>query len=50
MTHLEGASRKIADSFLHVQIRKTEELPTKTQVDFRTSLDMLLQEVVRIGK
>jgi hypothetical protein len=50
MTHLEGASRKIADSFLHVHIRKTEVLPTKTQVDFRASLDMVLQEVVRLGK
>ncbi|MDZ4339401.1 MAG: hypothetical protein U1B94_04190 [candidate division NC10 bacterium] len=50
MTHLEGASRKVADSFLHGQIRQTEVLPTKTQVDFRASLDMLLQEVVRLGK
>ena len=50
MGHLDGTSRKIADSFLHTQVRKSESLPTTTQVDFRTGLDMLLQEVVRILK
>jgi len=50
MGHLESTTRKIADSFLHTQVRKSETLPTQTQVDFRNGLDMLLQEVVRILK
>ena len=50
MGHLENTSRKIADSFLHIQIRKSEALPNKTQVDFRNALDMLLQEIVRLQK
>lgn len=48
--HLEGTSRKIADSFLHTHVRKSETLPTRTQVDFRNGLDVLLQEVARILK
>lgn len=50
MDQLENTSRKIADSFLHAQIRKSEMLPKPTQVDFRPSLDMLLQEVLRLLK
>lgn len=50
MGHLETTSRKVADSFLHIQIRKSEALPTRTQVDFRNALDMLLQEIVRVLK
>lgn len=50
MGHLETTSRKIADSFLHIQIRKSEALPTRTQVDFRNALDMLFQEIVRVLK
>jgi len=34
--------RKIADLYLHTQIREKEVLPTDIQVDFRASLDMLL--------
>jgi Hsp70 protein len=48
MRYLETTSRKIADSFLHIQVRKSEALPTRTQVDFRNALDMLLQEIVRV--
>lgn len=50
MGHLDNTSRKIADSFLHTQVRSNETLPTTTQVDFRNSLDMLLQEIVRVLK
>lgn len=48
MLHLDNSSRKIADSHLHIQIRKKEILPTKTQVNFSNDLDVLLGEVVRI--
>lgn len=48
MEHLEKSSRKIADSYLHVQIRGKETLPNKTQVNFSNDLDVLLAEVVRI--
>jgi hypothetical protein len=46
MTYLESSSRKIADSSLHGQIRKSESLPTPVQVNFAPSLDVLLGEVV----
>lgn len=48
MEHLENSSRKIADAHLHGQIRKSENLPNKTQINFRNDLDVLLAEVVRI--
>jgi hypothetical protein len=38
------------DSYIHAQIRSKEVLPSKTQVDFRQDLDVLLQEIVRIKK
>lgn len=50
MQRLEKSSRNIADQHLHCQIRKTEVLPNKTQVDFRNDVDVLLAEVVRILK
>lgn len=50
MKNLNNSSRKIADSFLHTQIRKNENLPNKTQINFRNELDVLLQEIVRIRK
>lgn len=50
MTHLESSLRKIADSHLHVQIRKQEILPTYPQVNFSADLDVLLAEIVRILK
>lgn len=49
MGKLDSSSRKIGDSFLHTQIRKTETLPTSTQVDFSNDLDVLLAEIVRIS-
>ena len=49
MLILDKTSRKIADSFLHTQIRKSESsLPTDTQINFKNDLDVLLQEIVRI--
>lgn len=50
MTILDKNSRKIADSYLHTQIRKRESaLPTETQINFKSELDVLLQEIVRIS-
>jgi hypothetical protein len=46
MERLDKTSRDIADRWLHQQIRKSESLPTTTQVDFRQELDALLGEVV----
>src|SRR5207244_11836135 len=48
MQRLNDALRNLADSYLHVQIRKTESLPTFIQVDFRAELDALLSEVSRV--
>jgi len=48
MSHLDKSSRKIADSFLHTQIRQKEVLPTRTQVNFSRDFDVLLAEIVRI--
>lgn len=50
MSNLNKSSRKIADSFLHTQIRNQESLPTKTQINFKHELDVLLQEIVRVNK
>lgn len=50
MQHLQNSSRKIADSFLHTQIRNKEVLPNFTQVDFTNDIDVLLGEIVRILK
>jgi hypothetical protein len=48
--HLQESLRKIADALLHSPIRRTESLPTATQVDFKQSLDVILGEVARILK
>lgn len=48
MTHLESSARKIGDTHLHVQIRKSETLPTQTQVNFSRDLDVLLGEICRL--
>ncbi len=50
MEHLEKSSRKIADSYLHGQIRSKESLPTRTQINFSNDLDVLLAEIIRILK
>ncbi len=50
MQRLNSSLRHIADAHLHIQIRRSEILPTQTQVDFRAELDALLAEVVRLLK
>ena len=50
MQRLENTSRKIADSYLHLQIRNSESLPNLTQVKFTNELDVLLGEIHRILK
>jgi hypothetical protein len=46
MLNLDNLSRKIADTYLHRQIRREESLPTAVQVDFSQALDLLLGEIV----
>jgi hypothetical protein len=48
MKHLDGSMRKVADMHLHQQVRKSEVLPSATQVDFKAALDVLLAEIIRI--
>jgi hypothetical protein len=48
MKHLEGSMRKVADMHLHQKVRKSEVLPSVTQVDFKAALDVLLAEIIRI--
>lgn len=48
MQHLQNSSRNIADSYLHLRIRQNETLPTKTQIEFRADIDVLIGEVIRI--
>jgi hypothetical protein len=50
MKNLESSSRKIADQYLHTQIRNKEVLPNQNQVDFSNDLDVLLAEIYRILK
>ena len=50
MKRLQENLRDIADRFLHNIIRKSETLPTATQIDFRNDLDVLLEEIVQILK
>ena len=47
MANLETSSRKIADHYLHGQIRKSESLPNVTQIDFSNNIDLLLGEIDR---
>lgn len=47
MKHLDGSMRKVADMHLHQQVRRSEVLPSATQVDFKSALDVLLTEVLR---
>lgn len=47
LERLENSLKHIADGQLHMQIRSSEVLPTDSQVDFRSDLDVLLGEIVR---
>lgn len=49
MNHLNNTMRGIADSFLHDKIRKRENIPNSTQVNFSQDLDFLLSEIIRIN-
>jgi len=48
MEHLEKSARKIADAYLHGQIRKSESLPNQHQINFSNALDVLLAEIIRL--
>lgn len=48
MLNLNNSSRKIADAYLHTQIRRKESLPNSNQIDFSNDLDALLGEILRI--
>lgn len=48
MDHLDRSARKISDAHLHEQIRPSESLPTRVQVDCASDVDVLLGEVVRL--
>ena len=50
MLHLLNSSKNIADLHLHSQAQKNEVLPNERQVDFRTDLDFLLSEILRLTK
>ena len=50
MKNLNASSRKIADQYLHTQIRNKEVLPNAQQVDFSNDLDVLLSEIYRVLK
>jgi hypothetical protein len=50
MGRLNTLYRHVADNFLHQYIRRYESLPNKTTIDFRSDMDVLLAEVVRLLK
>lgn len=50
MQSLSNSLRKIADNYLHTQIRKNEVLPNSTQVDYSNDVDLLLSEIIRLLK
>lgn len=50
MQRLEGSLRNIADMHLHSPIRSREDVPTAVQVEFAADLDVLLGEVIRLGR
>lgn len=48
MRRLEEAARRIADTHLHTQVRASETLPTRVQVNFSNEIDVLLSEAIRL--
>jgi len=48
MLTLENSSRKIADLYLHTQIKAHETLPLEQQVNFSQAIDLLLAEIVAL--
>ncbi|HBU69743.1 MAG TPA: hypothetical protein DEE98_05105 [Elusimicrobia bacterium] len=49
MVRLQESCRKIADSYLHGQIRTKESLPNRIQINFSNDIDLLLSEIIRIN-
>jgi hypothetical protein len=47
MNHLQNSMKNIADNYLHETIRRKENLPNSTQVNFSQDLDVLLGEIIR---
>lgn len=50
MERLNLAMRNLADMYLHEHIRKKESLPNKVQVNFKSELDLLLAEIIRLTR
>lgn len=50
MTHLNDSMRNIADNYLHQSIRKKENNPNDTQVNYSQDVDLLLDEIIRVLK
>ncbi len=50
MLNLLNSSKNIADHHLHSQAQKNEVLPNNSQVDFKSELDFLLAEIVKLHK
>lgn len=48
ITRLNNSLKDNADFNLHIKIRDKEILPSLSSVDFRTDLDILISEIVRI--
>lgn len=46
---LNDQMRKVTDSYLHTQIREKEVVPVEQQVEARSSMDILLSEIVRVS-
>lgn len=47
MKHLNISMRSIADGYVHETIRKKENIPNETQIDFSQDLDLLIAEIIR---
>lgn len=48
--HLDTSLRNMADSYLHLHIRRNEILPTASEVNFSQDLSVLLGEVVSMAR
>ena len=48
MQQLQNSLRHVADGHLHIPMRNSEDLPTEHQVDFKSAVDSLLSEVIRL--
>lgn len=48
MQQLQNSLRHVADGHLHIPMRNSEDLPTEHQVDFKSAVDSLLSEAIRL--